>query len=136
LAVARASLAAKRLNAKMALQNINLQRQNDLYRTLFIDTEVAHLMVSNKHTVIEMNQAAEKLLHCTFEKLSPPISLSSLFTELTIDAQNEGMVNLTVTGKMKTFKVSRSVLLAEGYYFLTIQDVTAKVMLLPILIKM
>jgi EAL domain-containing protein (putative c-di-GMP-specific phosphodiesterase class I)/GGDEF domain-containing protein len=129
LAVARASLAAKRLNAKMALQNINLQRQNDLYRTLFIDTEVAHLMVSNKHRVIEMNQAAEKLLHCTFEKLSPPISLSSLFTELTLDAQNEGMVNLTVTGKMKTFKVSRSVLLTEGYYFLTIQDVTAKVML-------
>lgn len=129
LAVARASMATKRLNSKITAQNVNLQRQNDLYRTLFIDTEVAHLMVCNKHTVIEMNQAAEKLLHLTFRHLPSPVKLSSLFTAVELDDKNEGIVNLSIMHKMKTFKVSRSVLLYDGYYFLTIQDVTARVML-------
>jgi EAL domain-containing protein (putative c-di-GMP-specific phosphodiesterase class I)/GGDEF domain-containing protein len=129
LAVARASMAASRLNTKITAQNANLQRQKDLYRTLFIETDVAHLMVCNNHTVIEMNQAAEKLLHCSFKLLSSPVMVSGLFNELLFDDSNEGIVNLTITGKMKTFKVTRSVLLYDGYYFLTIQDVTAKVML-------
>lgn len=129
LAVARATIAAKRLNTKIAQQNVNLQKQNDLYRTLFIDTDVAHLMVCMNDTIIEMNQAAETLLVWNFKDLTPPVLLSSLFTDLIMENSNECIVNRTTLGRMKTFKVSRSVLINSEYYFLTIQDVTAKVML-------
>lgn len=129
LAVARASVAAKRLNAKISVQNRNLQREKELYRTLFIDTEVAQLVVSNTSVVTEMNQAAEKLLFCQFTSLRAPVSLSTILSDLALNDKNECVINRTTNGRMKTFKVSRSVLLQDGYYFLTIQDVTASVML-------
>ncbi|WP_340679550.1 EAL domain-containing protein [Paraglaciecola sp.] len=124
LGVARASLAAKRLNQQVQAHNNALQKQNNFYRTLFVDTEIAKLVVSNEGIISEMNVAAEKLLQCEFNELIHPLNLSSLFAEFRFDA-NETLVNRTLAGRMKAFKLTRSGLFSDSYYFVTIQDVTA-----------
>jgi EAL domain-containing protein (putative c-di-GMP-specific phosphodiesterase class I)/GGDEF domain-containing protein len=124
LGVARASLAAKRLNQQVQAHNNTLQQQNNFYRTLFVDTEIAKLVVSNAGIISEMNVAAEKLLQCEFNELIHPLNLSSLFAEFRFDA-DETLVNRTLAGRMKAFKLTRSGLFSDSYYFITIQDVTA-----------
>jgi len=83
------------------------------------------LMVSNKHSSDRDGiKLQKKLLHCTlFEEVKSSYFSIKLFTELTLDAQYEGMGWISlVTGKLKTFKVSRSVLLTEDLpIFLTIK---------------
>ena len=124
LGVARASLAAKRLNQQVVAHNTVLQQQNTFYRTLFVKTEIAKLVVSNEGIISEMNVAAEKLLQCEFNELIHPLNLSSLFAEFRFDAI-ETVVNRTLAGRMKAFKLTRSDLCSNSYYFVTIQDVTA-----------
>ena len=124
LGVARASQAAKRLNKKVLAHNAVLQNQNNFYRTLFIETDIAKLVVSDKGFITEMNMAAEKLMQCEFNQFIQPLSLSSMFAEFRFDA-SETVVNRTVAGRMKAFKLTRSHQFSDSYYFVTIQDVTA-----------
>lgn len=128
LAVARANVANFRLNKRITAQNVNLQLQNDFYKTLFVETDIAKLVVCSNGFVSEMNTAAEQLLDCNFKQRTQVIPISELFFDM---PSEEGTItiNLTVAGKMKAFKVSRSALLNNSYYFLTVQDVTAKVIL-------
>ncbi|WP_293750520.1 GGDEF domain-containing phosphodiesterase [uncultured Paraglaciecola sp.] len=128
LAVARANVANFRLNKRITAQNVNLQLQNDFYKTLFVETDIAKLVVCSNGFISEMNTAAEQLLDCNFKQRTQVIPISELFFDM---PSEEGTitVNLTVAGKMKAFKVSRSALLNNSYYFLTVQDVTAKVIL-------
>ena len=124
LGVARASLAAKRFNQQILAHNAKLQNKNEFYRTLFVDTEIAKLAITNGGVITEMNTAAEKLLQCEFNQLIHPLNLSSLFAEFRFDAR-ETLVNRTVAGRMKAFKLTRSGLFSDHDYFVTIQDVTA-----------
>jgi EAL domain-containing protein (putative c-di-GMP-specific phosphodiesterase class I)/GGDEF domain-containing protein len=128
LAVARANVANFRLNKRITAQNVNLQLQNDFYKTLFVETDIAKLVVCSNGFISEMNTAAEQLLDCNFKQRTQVIPISELFFDM---PSEEGTItiNLTVAGKMKAFKVSRSALLNNSYYFLTVQDVTAKVIL-------
>jgi EAL domain-containing protein (putative c-di-GMP-specific phosphodiesterase class I)/GGDEF domain-containing protein len=128
LAVARTKVANARLNERITEQNVNLQLQNDFYKTLFVETDIAKLVVCSNGFVSEMNTAAEQLLHCDFKRRTQAIPITELFLDL---PANEGTntVNFSVAGRMKAFKISRSALLNKSYYFLTIQDVTAKSML-------
>lgn len=128
LAVARGNVANVRLNKRITAQNVNLQLQNDFYKTLFVETDIAKLEVSADGRVSKMNIAAEQLLDCNFKQLTQAIFISELFTDVPTD-EGTSTVNLSVTGKTKVFKVSRSALLNKSYYFLTIQDITAKTML-------
>lgn len=131
LGVARASLAARRLNKKITAQNANLKTQHDLYKTLFLDADIAMIIVSTTGAIIEMNDAAEGLLQYQFNQFKPlpqEINISSLFPEYSADTDN-AIVNRTVDSKMKAFKISRSAQLDQQCYFLTLQDITAKTML-------
>ncbi|WP_052151479.1 GGDEF domain-containing phosphodiesterase [Paraglaciecola arctica] len=128
LAVARANVANTRLNKRITEQNVNLQLQNDFYKTLFVETEIAKLVVCSDGLVSEMNTAAEQLLHCNFKLRTQAIPISELFIDMPAQ-EGTNTVNLTVAGRMKMFKISRSALLKNSYYFLTIQDITAKTML-------
>lgn len=128
LGVARANVANTRLYKRIIEQNVDLQLQNDFYKTLFVETDIAKLVVCSNGLVSEMNTAAEQLLQCNFKRRSQAIPISELFIDL---PAQEGIstVNLTVAGRMKMFKISRSTLLNNSYYFLTVQDITAKTML-------
>mgnify|MGYP003630140076 FL=1 len=128
LGVARANVANSRLYKRITEQNVNLQLQNDLYKTLFVETEIAKLVVSTKGVVSEMNTAAEQLLHCNLKQHTQALEVSELFTDMP-EKEGTNTVNLTVAGRLKMFKISRSALLNNSYYFLTIEDVTAKTML-------
>ena len=116
------------MNKRITAQNVNLQLQNDFYKTLFVETDIAKLVVCSNGFISEMNTAAEQLLDCNFKQRTTVIPVSELFFDM---PSEEGTItiNLTVAGKMKAFKVSRSALLNNSYYFLTVQDVTAKVIL-------
>ena len=128
LGVARASLAAKRLNKRILAHNSQLQEQNDFYRTLFTNAEIAKLVVNQDGIITDMNGAAERLLQCQFAEFIHPLSLSSLFAEFRFDA-NETLVNRTISGRMRAFKLTRSGINNASYYFVTIQDVTASALL-------
>ena len=128
LGVARASFAAKRLNKQILAQNSKLQDQNNFYRSLFIDTGIAKLVVNQDGHITDMNTAAEKLLQCEFSEFIHPLSLNSLFAEFRFDA-NETLVNRTISGRMRAFKLTRSDINNDRYYFVTIQDVTASALL-------
>lgn len=125
LAVARANVANTRLNKRITAQNLDLRLQNDFYKTLFIETDIAKLEVNAKGLICKMNIAAELLLDCNFNELTRAIYISEYFIELP-STEGTSTVNLSVSGRMKVFKISRSALLNNTYYFLTIQDVTAK----------
>ena len=124
----RANVANFRLNKRLTAQNVDLQLQNDFYKTLFVETDIAKLVVCSNGFISEMNTAAEQLLQCNFKQRTQVIPISELFFDMPSE-EGTNTVNLTVAGKMKAFKISRSALLNNSYYFLTIQDVTAKVML-------
>ncbi|MEP1445524.1 MAG: GGDEF domain-containing phosphodiesterase [Paraglaciecola sp.] len=128
MGIARANVANSRLNKRIIEQNVDLQLQNDFYKTLFVETDIAKLVVSSAGLVTEMNTAAEQLLHCNFKQQTQAINVSDLFIDMP-ETEGTKTVNLTVAGKMKMFKISRSAVLKNSYYFLTIQDVTAKTML-------
>lgn len=128
LAVARASVATTRLNAQISAQNTRLRSQNNLYHTLFVDAAIAKLIVTGKDCISEMNQAAESLLECQFSQLPAPVCLSALFCELSTEL-NEVIVNRTVAGRMKALKITRCMTPDDNYFFVTIQDVTAKALL-------
>jgi EAL domain-containing protein (putative c-di-GMP-specific phosphodiesterase class I)/GGDEF domain-containing protein len=128
LGVARANVANFRLNKRLTAQNVDLQLQNDFYKTLFVETDIAKLVVCSNGFISEMNTAAEQLLHCNFKQRTQVIPISELFFDMP-SKEGTNTVNLTVAGRMKAFKISRSALLNNSYYFLTVQDVTAKVML-------
>lgn len=128
LAVARGNVANIRLNKYITMQNDNLRLQNDFYKTLFVETDIAKLEVSAKGVVSKMNLAAEQLLNCKFKQLTRPTYISELLNDFPAD-ESTNTVNLSVAGKMKVFKISRSALLNQSYFFLTIQDITAKTML-------
>ena len=128
LAVARGSVANFRLNKRITEQNSNLRLQNDFFRTLFIETDIAKLEVNADGLIGKMNIAAEKLLDCRFKQLTQAIYISELFIDIPTD-EGTSTVNISVAGRMKVLKISRSALLNNSYYFLTIQDITAKSML-------
>jgi EAL domain-containing protein (putative c-di-GMP-specific phosphodiesterase class I)/GGDEF domain-containing protein len=128
LAVARANVANSRLNKRISAQNVNLQLQNDFYKTLFVETDIAKLVVCSDGFVSEMNIAAEQLLDCNFRQLNHNMCVSELFIDLPVD-EGKNTVDLSIAGKMKVFEISRSALLNQSCYFLTIQDITAKSML-------
>jgi EAL domain-containing protein (putative c-di-GMP-specific phosphodiesterase class I)/GGDEF domain-containing protein len=128
LGVARAYVANSRLTQRITSQNVDLQLQNDFYKTLFVETDIAKLVVCSDGLVFEMNTAAEQLLHCNFKLRTQAIPISELFIDMPADA-GTSTVNLSVAGRMKVFKISRSALVNKSYYFLTIQDITAKTML-------
>ncbi|MBL4631558.1 MAG: EAL domain-containing protein [Paraglaciecola sp.] len=128
LGVARANVANSRLHNRIMAQNVNLQLQNDFYKTLFVETDIAKLEINAEGFISEMNMAAKQLLDCNFNQLTHATPISGWYIDM---PTNEGTctLNLSVAGKMKVFKVSRSALLNKSSYFLTIQDITAKNML-------
>lgn len=128
LAVARSSLAAKRLNTRLNQQNVDLQKQNDFFKTLFVDTDIAKLVVGDCGTVLEMNQAAKLLLKSNFKNGHSLLNISELFSNIPNQA-GELVVNRSIKGRMKAFKLTRSTLFNQNNYFLTVQDITAKAML-------
>ncbi len=128
LGVARSSLAARRLNQQLTETNIDLQKQKDFYKTLFVDTDIAKLVVHSSGLIKEINLAAELLLDCRQQNSIHPIHMAELFSDFPTDA-GEKVVNRFIKGKMKAFKLTRSKLFSQEYFFLTVHDITAKVML-------
>ncbi|WJG10292.1 EAL domain-containing protein [Aliiglaciecola sp. LCG003] len=128
LGVARSSLAARRLNQKLIEKNQELQTQNDFYKTLFVDTDVAKIVVNNGGLIKEINLAAKQLLKCDSLQSYQPTYIAELFSDFPTHI-GEMIVNRSVEGKMKAFKLTRSDLFNHDDFFLTIHDITAKVML-------
>ncbi|MDU0355027.1 hypothetical protein RS130_14965 [Paraglaciecola aquimarina] len=61
LGIARSSLAARRLNKELVDKNQSLQTQNDFYRALFVETNVAKFVIDQNDVIIEINLAAKKV---------------------------------------------------------------------------
>ena len=128
LAVARSSLAARRLSQKLMGKNNVLQKQNDFYKTLFVEADIAKLVVNETGLILEVNMAAEHLLKCDFQQCTQAIFIADLFSEFPSQA-GEKIVNRSIEGRMKAFKLTRSALFNQDNFFLTIHDITAKAML-------
>ncbi|MDN4504021.1 bifunctional diguanylate cyclase/phosphodiesterase [Alteromonadaceae bacterium BrNp21-10] len=128
LGVARSSLATRRLNQQLTETNIDLQTQKDFYKTLFVDTDIAKLVVHSSGLIKEINLAAEQLLNAKEQNGIKPIHVAELFGDFPTDA-GEKVVNRSINGKIKAFKLTRSKLFDDEYFFLTVHDITAKVML-------
>ncbi|WP_158969441.1 EAL domain-containing protein [Paraglaciecola sp. L3A3] len=128
LGVARSSMAARRLNKEILSKNQDLQTQNDFYKTLFVDADIAKFVIDKNNTIMEVNLAAKQLLN--YEKLSnnPPTYLTDLFDDFPSEA-GEKTVNRSIDGKMKAFKLTRSTMFNKDNFILTLHDITAKVML-------
>ncbi|WP_416305339.1 putative bifunctional diguanylate cyclase/phosphodiesterase [Neptunicella sp. SCSIO 80796] len=128
LAIARASIAAKRVNMQIMEKNDILNRKNDLYRSLFVDSEVAKFVVDDSGIISEMNDAADTLLQCDFRHRSQPLMLNDLFAEVTGEDQ-ETLINRQIGSKLKVFKITRHPIHTQGNVIYTIQDISAKILL-------
>jgi EAL domain-containing protein (putative c-di-GMP-specific phosphodiesterase class I)/GGDEF domain-containing protein len=83
LAIARATVAAKRLNQSIIDSNTHLAQKNDLYRTFFVESNKAKIIVDNTFTITDFNQHAKTLFNLTDNLKTSGAGLFHTFPQLT-----------------------------------------------------
>ena len=88
LAVARTIVAAKRLNKTMISANTHLKDKNELYRSLFTESNKAKIIVDENLVITDFNQHAIDMFGIKKELKEECVNLSHLFPTLVFDAPN------------------------------------------------
>lgn len=85
LTVARAITAANRLNKEISISNKLLDEKKALYKSFFIDSVKAKIIVDKDFFIIDMNNQAQKILKINRELLEPSKKISDLIKDLNIE---------------------------------------------------
>ncbi|MAD14736.1 MAG: diguanylate phosphodiesterase [Alteromonadaceae bacterium] len=128
LAIARASIAAKRGNQYNIERNQMLTSQNQLYHALFVDAQTAKIIIDSDRKIIEANDSAKSLLRSSLPKHFIGEHLNYIFPELS-ERDDSIVVNRTMGAKMKVLELSAQSINDELHTLITIQDVSAKALL-------
>jgi len=85
LTVARAITAANRLNNEISISNKLLDEKKALYKSFFIDSVKAKVIVDNDFYIIDVNNQAQKIIKINRELLEPSKKISDFIKELNIE---------------------------------------------------
>ncbi|MBH0057897.1 EAL domain-containing protein [Pseudoalteromonas sp. SWXJZ94C] len=88
LAVARTIVAAKRLNKTIMTANTHLKDKNELYRTLFTESNKAKIIVDENFVISDLNQQAIEMFAIKNNIKDKNIKLSSLLPSLDYNKPN------------------------------------------------
>jgi EAL domain-containing protein (putative c-di-GMP-specific phosphodiesterase class I)/GGDEF domain-containing protein len=89
LAVARTSVAAKRLNQSIQDSNTHLTAKNELYRTFFSHYYKPKVILSEKGEIIDLNEQARILFNLEPNARDTNKNLSTLLPKLTTNENND-----------------------------------------------
>ncbi|WP_341206344.1 GGDEF domain-containing phosphodiesterase [uncultured Psychrosphaera sp.] len=96
LGTARTIVAAKRLNDSITHANKHLKDKNELYRTFFVESNIAKVIVDVDLRITDFNQLAASFFHFSDNTKTSNKNLTELFPQLVepIDALSRKLVRL------------------------------------------
>ena len=126
LAIARTIVAAKRLNKSMIIANTHLTDKNELYRSLFTESNKAKIIVDEKFVITDFNQHAIDMFGIKNEFREKAVNLAHVFPSLISDVQNvQNVKNKIVKYKSSYFKVNyQQITMSTNYRVYDFYDCT------------
>nr|WP_285817665.1 GGDEF domain-containing phosphodiesterase [Echinimonas agarilytica] len=126
LSAARAISAANNLSKQQKKTNQALRLHHDMYRSLFVDSAVSHLIINQSQLVIDANASARQLLQIPAYKCDGKLRLSELLPALKIE-QACGVFHVDSNGQNRIVRFSQKAMVSKGYKVFTFVDVSAEV---------
>ena len=120
LAVARTSVAAKRLNKFIQDSNTHLTAKNELYRTFFSHSNKPQVIVSDNNEVIDLNKQGKVLFNFDYKNPNSHHFLSELLPEFNIIESEAHLIQI----KNSYHKVTKQNIINSTYAVYEFSDCT------------